>query len=161
MFYKFSIRLILWHKKSIFLFQDAYFKYLWVFSRPCDSESTRSVTSKMSHISLLCFPYCRYSKTGITNICWWNSVYGMESLCTILFQTLYALSNRFSRLSLLPSHFPTMWPKVPTLKISTSWGTLVKSRTLEQDCLYPPLICSLSLRQATELLCASPVKQRN
>lgn len=85
MFYKFSIKLILWHKKRIFIFQDTYFKYLWVFSRPCDSESTRSVTSKMGHISLLCFPYCRYSKTGITNICWWNAVYGMESLCTYVY----------------------------------------------------------------------------
>lgn len=72
----------------------------------------------------------------------------------ILFQTLHTLSNKFSKALLTSSQFPHSVTHGTALKISTSIGALVKNRTLEQDCLDPPFISHLNLRQATKLLCA-------
>lgn len=90
MLHKFSFRLMLWHKRSSFIFQDAHFnvKYLRVFPRQCGSEKTRSVTSNMSHVAQLCLPYRRYSKTRVANKCGWNLVYGMR-VCALV----YTISN--------------------------------------------------------------------
>lgn len=121
-------------QEKFFIFQDAHFNFecLCVFPGQCGSESPRSVSSNMSHFALLCFPYCRYGKTRITNISWWNSVYGTESLCTYIYAIFKLYNPSLIRLSLLPSHFPTMWPRAPIFKISTSLGTLVKSRTQDK-----------------------------
>ena len=70
-------------------------------------------------------------------------------LC-ILFQTIHTLSKKFLRLSLLPSHFPFLYhpyfhsvaqaTNFEYLCIIRQYGTLVKSRTVETNCLDPPLI---------------------
>lgn len=133
------------------------------------SESTKPVTSKRSHIALLCFPYCTYSKTRITNMCWnwftaWRVLYTytyyfkLTSLRNVQGSPYFPLIPHF--FTTLPSNMLALGTHLDNLCIMRQSDTLVKSRTLELEYLHPPSTSCLTLSQASMLLCASSMKWR-
>lgn len=143
---------------------------LQIFVSFSEAVRAQSVTSNMSCMPLLCFTYCKYRTTRITNVCWRNVQHG--ELCTLIY--IYYFKLLSLRNFQGSPYFPLISPLFTTLPhtvlacgtnlenlcIIRQYGTLVRSRTLEPEYLHPPLTNFQTLRQATKLLCASCIKWR-
>lgn len=134
-----------------------------------DSESTKSATSDMSRIALLCFPSCTYSKTRTTSICWWIWFTAWRALYTYIYYFKRPSLRNFQGFPSFPLISPFFTTLTPTMLVRGTGlenpcvlrqgATLVKSRAVEPEHVHPAL-SRLTLRQAAKLLCASPIKPR-